>query len=190
MSIYKKLQQCRLEIKKGDTKKKGKNSFSKYDYYTPDQVSQIVFTVCQKNDIFTKFDLRRDELGVFGVLLIVDIESGESTHFEMASAIPEIKATNAAQQLGGAMTYTERYLLMTAFDIKDNNLDFDTTENTKQVANPKKPVKPELTPDHEGWSKAVKYVSDGNPITDIEKKYRLSPELKNRLQNESETYNN
>ena len=50
----------------------------------------------------------------------------------MASAIPEIKATNIAQQLGGCVTYTERYLKMSLFGITDNQLDFDTTENTKK----------------------------------------------------------
>ena len=51
----------------------------------------------------------------------------------MASAIPDITATNAAQQLGGCMTYTERYLKMTAFGIVDNSLDPDTTENTEST---------------------------------------------------------
>jgi hypothetical protein len=46
--------------------------------------------------------------------------------FSIATEIPEIKATNVAQQLGGAVTYSERYLLMIAYDIKDNNLDFDS----------------------------------------------------------------
>jgi hypothetical protein len=36
------------------------------------------------------------------------------------------------------MTYTERYLKMSAFWIIDNNLDFDTTENTKANAGLKK----------------------------------------------------
>ena len=36
------------------------------------------------------------------------------------------------------MTYTERYLKMSLFWIIDNNLDFDTTENTKKNAGLKK----------------------------------------------------
>ena len=56
----------------------------------------------------TKFDLKRNELGVFGVLTIFDLETGENIDYIMATAIPEIKATNIAQQLGGGGTYTER----------------------------------------------------------------------------------
>jgi hypothetical protein len=85
--------------------------------------------------LYPKFDLERNDLGITGKLSLYDVESdSEPVVFEMASAIPEIKATNISQQLGGAMTYTKRYLFMNAFDIVDNNLDFDTTENTKKVA--------------------------------------------------------
>jgi hypothetical protein len=137
METLKKLHKA-IEIIKGkNLKKKGKNTFSKYDYYTPDQVSELVIGACHEVKLFPKFDLKRNELGIVGTLSIYDIEAkderGESpVVFEMASDIPSIKATNVSQQLGGAMTYTKRYLFMNAFDIADNNLDFDTTENTKK----------------------------------------------------------
>ena len=44
----------------------------------------------------------------------------------MATEKPKITATNETQQMGGAMTYSERYLLMSIYGIKDNNLDFDS----------------------------------------------------------------
>ncbi len=120
-------------IKSKNLKKKGKNKFSNYDYYTPEQVSELTTFACHEVKLLTKFDLIRNELGITGKLSIYDLESDESpVIYDMASAIPEIKATNISQQLGGAMTYTKRYLLMNAFDITDNNLDFDTTENTKK----------------------------------------------------------
>ena len=124
-----------IELIKGkNLKKQGKNTFSKYDYYTPEQVSELVIGATHEVKLLTKFDLIRNELGITGRLSIFDIESDEQPIvYEMASAIPDIKATNISQQLGGAMTYTKRYLLMNAFDIADNNLDFDTTENTKTV---------------------------------------------------------
>lgn len=123
-----------IELIKGkNLKKLGKNTFSKYDYYTPEQVSELVIGATHEVGLLTKFDLIRNDLGITGRLSIFDIESDESpVVYEMASAIPDIKATNISQQLGGAMTYTKRYLLMNAFDITDNNLDFDTTENTEK----------------------------------------------------------
>ena len=89
-------------------------------------------------------------MGVYGKLNLYDLETGEMLSTEMASAIPEIKATNVAQQLGGCSTYTERYVKQSMFGIIDNQLDFDTTENTKKQnetatkTQPKAPEQPKV----------------------------------------------
>jgi len=131
--IYQKLHEARKYIKTCGEEKKGWNDYSKYKYYTPDQISDLSFRACEDQHLLTKFSLIRDELGILGQLIIINLDNpDEKEIFSMASAIPEIKATNASQQLGGAVTYTERYLLMVAFDIKDNNLDFDSKDQSKK----------------------------------------------------------
>ena len=133
MEIYQKLFNARKYIKTCEMTKLGHNDYSNYDYYTPSQISQLVFQACEDQQLIPKFDLIRNELGITGKLTIINLSApNEFIYFDMASDIPEIKATNAAQQLGGAVTYTERYLLMIAFDIKDNNLDPDTSQNTQK----------------------------------------------------------
>ena len=139
--LLNKLAAAKAEIKATKLKKEGKNTYSNYEYFTPSQVEFLVSTACHNNKLLTSFDLIRNELGVYGRLTIYDLESGEKLTTEMASAIPEIKATNIAQQLGGCVTYTERYLKMSLFGITDNQLDFDTTENTKKQAGPKPATK-------------------------------------------------
>ena len=134
--LLKKLAAAKAEIKATKLKKEGENTYSKYSYFTPSQIEFLVATACHNNKLLTSFDLIRNDLGVYGRLTIYDLESGEKLTTEMASAIPEIKATNIAQQLGGCVTYTERYLKMSLFGITDNQLDFDTTENTKKQAEP------------------------------------------------------
>ena len=135
MDIYNKLQKCRQEIKSIELTKEGKNKFSNYNYFTPSQVESIVSDVCFANNILTKFSLLRTELGLIGKLTLVDLEADaknidvHSIDFEMATDIPLIKATNVTQQIGGAMTYTERYIKMSVFGIVDNNLDFDSQDN-------------------------------------------------------------
>lgn len=126
MKLIEKVAAAKKEIKESKLKKEGRNDFSKYDYFTPSQIEFLVQQVCQSQKMLTKFDLMRNELGVYGVLTIYDCESPESLEYYMATAIPEIKATNISQQLGGCMTYTERYLKTSAFGITDNNLDFDS----------------------------------------------------------------
>ena len=124
-NLIKKLAKTKEDIKQSPIKKEGRNSFSKYDYFTPAQIEGLVSHYCKENGLLTKFDLIRDTLGVFGRLTIYDCDSEDILEFTMATAIPDIKATNIAQQLGGCVTYTERYLKMSAFGITDSNLDFD-----------------------------------------------------------------
>ena len=139
--LLNKLAAAKAEIKATKLKKEGENTYSKYSYFTPSQIEFLVATACGNNNLLTTFDLCRNDLGVYGKLNLYDLESGKMLSTEMASAIPEIKATNIAQQLGGCVTYTERYLKMSLFGITDNQLDFDTTENTKKQAEPKTATK-------------------------------------------------
>jgi len=165
-----KLWQAKIDIASMKISKEWTNDFSHYDYFTPEQVNKLVQKVCNEQKLFTKFDLKRNEWWVYGVLTIYDIESDETISFEWATAIPEIKATNVAQQIWGCMTYTERYLKMTAFWICDNSLDFDTTENTKKVAEKKeekKEVKWFNQPELENLKKNTEYL----------KKFKTSDEL-------------
>jgi hypothetical protein len=136
MKLIEKISAAKKEIKETKLKKEGTNKFSNYDYFTPSQIEFLVQQVCQSQKMLTKFDLIRDSLGVFGVLTIFDCETEDKLEYTMASAIPEIKATNISQQLGGCMTYTERYLKTSAFGITDNNLDFDSHKPEPQKKNP------------------------------------------------------
>ena len=165
-----KLWQAKIDIASMKISKEWTNDFSHYDYFTPEQVNKLVQKVCNEQKLFTKFDLKRNEWWVYGVLTIYDIESDETISFEWATAIPEIKATNVAQQIWGCMTYTERYLKMTAFWICDNSLDFDTTENTKknvEKKEEKKEVKWFNQPELENLKKNTEYL----------KKFKTSDEL-------------
>jgi hypothetical protein len=131
-AIYKKIMNVRSLIKSTTLKKQGRNTYSGYDYFTPDQIDSITFEECKKEGLLNKYDLKRTPLGLVAQIQVIEIETGESETFELAMEIPEIKATNISQQLGGAMTYSKRYLLMNIYDISDNSLDFDSQEQNKK----------------------------------------------------------
>ncbi len=169
MKLVEKLANAKREIKETKLKKEGENKFSNYKYFTPSQIELLVQQACFNNRMVTKFDLLRDSLGVYGTLTIFDLDSEDNLVFTMASAIPEIKATNIAQQLGGAMTYTERYLKTSAFGITDNNLDFDNHDNTK-----KEPVKKEIVITDLDWINArAIFDNKKDPIGDKEIAFAL-----------------
>lgn len=144
LSLVQKISAAKAEIKETKLKKEGRNKFSNYDYFTPQQIEHLVTKACANNRMLTKFDLIRDTLGVYGRLTIFDLDSDSTLSYDMATAIPDIKATNIAQQLGGCVTYTERYLKMSAFGITDSNLDFDNDGGSD-----KKKTKDEVKPEEE-----------------------------------------
>ena len=130
-NIYQKLAQARSLIHKAKVKKEGRNTYSAYDYFTPEQVEGLVADACEAVNAICITSLKKDEMGYLQVLDFVDLENpgGERIHFELRTERPEIKATNLTQQMGGMDTYSERYIKMKVFQIKDNNLDFDSQDN-------------------------------------------------------------
>ena len=133
-NLLERLASAREHIRVTPTKKQGRNSFSKYDYFTPSQISGLVSDACKENGLIATYNFLRGAEGLEAVLTVHEISTGESINFTMAAAEANIKATNDMQKLGGTMTYTERYLKMTAFDITDNNLDLDNGDNRKSTA--------------------------------------------------------
>ncbi len=131
-NVLSKLAAARLHIKSHPVKKDAKNDFSKYDYFSPELVTSLVNAACIEADAICVFNLKMDSLGYYGELIFTDLESGESITTILRTEKPEIKATNATQQMGGMNTYAKRYALMSLFDIEDNTIDFDAQDNTKQ----------------------------------------------------------
>jgi hypothetical protein len=137
--VLEKLKQARDIIKSSDLKKSGRNDYSKFDYYTPEQVEALVDKACKDTNSIVLCNLKADEFGLYQTLDFIDLETEEKVSFEMRTKHGSITATNETQQMGGTDTYSERYIKMKVFQIKDNNLDIDSQDNR-----PKQEVKPVL----------------------------------------------
>jgi hypothetical protein len=194
LNVLQKLNDARQEIRKKDLKKAGWNDYSKYAYYTPEQIELLVSEVCGKQKLFNKYDLIRTELGLTARLRVYDLESGEHVEYTIATEIPEIKATNVAQQLGGAVTYSERYLKMIAYEIKDNTLDFDTPKENGKSSNGDKRAdgtekswlnkwNKDKTKELDTYWKVVnKAKSEGLCIKDLRNYYKINKEVAKELE--------
>ncbi len=128
-NIFSKILRARKIIKEAPIKRAGRNKYSEYDYFTPDQITSLVDMACQETGLVNLFSLMEDEIGIYGQLTIVDSDTGDNVVSIMRTKMPSIKATNETQQMGGCSTYTKRYMLMDAYDISDNTLDFDSHDN-------------------------------------------------------------
>lgn len=133
-NVHQKLLEARGIIRKTNLKKEGKNEYSNYEYFTPEQVSQLVSDACQETGLLTQYSLYHNDGTYTALLIVIDVDNPEDKiSFETITAIPNLKATIVTQQIGGAMTYSERYLKKTAFDIQDNGLDPDSKDNRKKL---------------------------------------------------------
>jgi hypothetical protein len=134
MNIYAKLALARKLIRDSKVKKEGHNEYSKYDYFTPEQVEQIVSDACERTETMCLCRLKADAQGYFQHLQFVNLsDTADMLEFELRTEKPKMTATNDAQGMGGMDTYSERYIKMKVFQIKDNNLDFDSQDNRKDA---------------------------------------------------------
>jgi hypothetical protein len=137
-TILQKLQEARDIIKRSDLKKTGRNKYSKFDYYTPEQVEALVEKACKETKTICLCNLKSDEFGLFQTLDFIDLEDeNNKLHFELRTKHGSLTATNETQQMGGTDTYSERYIKMKVFQIKDNNLDLDSHDNRPKKEYPK-----------------------------------------------------
>ena len=129
LEVTKKMIKAKEYVSSLQVNKEGKNSFAKYEYFTPSQVKAITTHAASKFGLLSVFNMQKNEHGYLATLMVTDGEG--SIIYTIPTDVPQLKGTNSAQMLGGAVTYAERYLLTTAFGISDDNLDFDSDSQHK-----------------------------------------------------------
>jgi RecG-like helicase len=119
--------------------KEGKNTFSNYDYFKPDDILKNLNPLLEEYQLVTPFNLKLSGDHYTAILTIEDTESDEKVVYEFDIEKAEVKGANKAQNSGATLTYAKRYSLMNAFNIADNDDDFDSNKNTpKGTNNPSK----------------------------------------------------
>lgn len=132
-TLLEKLREARTAIRNTNIKKKGRNEYSGYDYFTPEQVGLLVSNVCEELGMLPLYNLEADEFGLKQTMLLINMDdTSDMLSFELRTKHGEIKATNETQQMGGTDTYSERYLKMKVFQIEDNNLDPDSKDHRQR----------------------------------------------------------
>lgn len=143
MNIYEKLDKARESIRNTPLKKTASGGMFKY--FTPEEVESLVAKACSEVKLLPVCSLRRNEFGLYQEMKLIDLEATEGEYpaitFELATEKGSLKNTNETQNMGSTDTYSERYIKMKVFQIKDNNLDPDGHQEgngatTNQVNDP------------------------------------------------------
>lgn len=133
-NIYTKINIVKQKILEANLKKSGKNKFAGFEYYELADILPTIVKLCNEFKLFTYIKYEED----YAILTIVNAEN-DNERIEITSPMKnlELKGCNEIQALGGVETYQRRYLLMTAFDIVENDM-FDgldgENDNNKQKA--------------------------------------------------------
>lgn len=170
-----------FQVKMGKIVKDAKNPFFKSSYATLSTILEhIQIPLAESGLTFTQFPTENNTL----TTILIHAETGE--YILGTYSMSPIK--NDPQSIGSAITYARRYALGAILGL---NIDDDDDGNKATYGNAKSPNvatkqddgKPWLNEKTETFTKAVAAVKEGTAtIEQIETKYRLSKEIKTKLQ--------
>lgn len=111
--------------------KDGKNTFSGYEYFKPDDILKKLNPLLEELELITIFSLKNQGDYYTAILTVEDTESDSKVEYTFDIAKATVKGANEAQNSGATLTYAKRYSLMNAFNIADNDMDFDSDKMDK-----------------------------------------------------------
>jgi hypothetical protein len=148
MSIYKKLQEARIQLQNTKLKKSGHNKFAGYYYFELGDFLPEIQNICNKMGLCGVISFNQD----MAYLQITDIDDGASIMFTSPMSSAALKGCHDVQNLGAVQTYLRRYLWVNAFEIVEHDALEPTVGSTeapvaKKIDPPKPtPSKPAPTP--------------------------------------------
>lgn len=118
MSVYKKLQDVRVELQKTPLKKSGKNKHIGFEYFELGDFLPTVQELFLKHKLSSNFSIVQDEAR----LLVIDIEDNTQALFTTPTAAATLVKATPVQELGAMHTYVRRYLYVNALEIIENDV--------------------------------------------------------------------
>jgi hypothetical protein len=135
--VYEKLQKARVCLQEQDLKKSGHNKFANYKYF---ELSDFLPTI---NMIFADLKLCHtiEFYEDMAYLRVIDTENGGHAKFSCPMAEAQLKGCHPVQNLGAAITYITRYLLVMALAIVEHDA-IEPLEQNVGTDKEKKSAKP------------------------------------------------
>ena len=134
MSVYRKLQEARLELQSTSLKKSGKNKFANFEYFELGDFLPTIQNIFLKHGLCGAITFYTD----IAILTIVDTDKPEDKiEFKSPMSTAELKGCHAIQNLGAVQTYLRRYLWVAAMEIVEHDsLDAVTGKDEPKKAEP------------------------------------------------------
>ena len=183
--LNKKLAVIQTELK---AKKSSYNSFGKYYFRKAEDILEAVKPFLLREGVSVRIEEDIIDNNPVPVIKSTAILSDGENHID-ATAIVGVdlnqKGMQTAQQFGAASSYGKKYALGNLFLI-DDTADADSTNSGGKASQIVNKAKAKMNDDQ--WDKAVKFVSGGGSIAAIESKYTITPDQRNLLTLQEETF--
>jgi hypothetical protein len=147
MSVYKKLQEARIQLQNTKLNKSGKNKFAGYEYFELGDFLPQIQNICQKIGLCGMVSFTQTD----AYLTIHETEGDGFVTFTSPMSSAALKGCHDVQNLGAVQTYLRRYLWTNAFEIVEH----DALDATTGGVEPVKKVEPKPVPLPTGESKPV-----------------------------------
>jgi len=137
MSVFKKLQDARIQLQNTKLSKSGKNKFAGYEYFELGDFLPAIQNICQKVGLCGVVSFNND----MAYLTIYDTDGGDSNFVTFTSPMSSaaLKGCHDVQNLGAVQTYLRRYLWTNAFEIVEHDALDATTGEDKRAVTPVTP---------------------------------------------------
>ena len=148
MSIYKKLQEARMQLQNTKLKKSGHNKFAGYNYFELGDFLPEIQNICSKIGLCGMVSFTQSD----AYLTIHETEGDGFVTFTSPMSSAALKGCHDVQNLGAVQTYLRRYLWVNAFEIVEHDA-LEPTVGAPETPTAKKydiskpaPSKPALEP--------------------------------------------
>jgi len=138
MSVYKKLQEARIQLQNTKLSKSGKNKFAGYEYFELGDFLPQIQNICQKIGLCGMVSFTQTD----AYLTIHETEGDGFVTFTSPMSSASLKGCHDVQNLGAVQTYLRRYLWTNAFEISEH----DALDATTGGVEPAKKVEPKPLP--------------------------------------------
>lgn len=161
------------------------NSFGKYHFRSAEDILEALKPYNEKYQVYFTINetlVNANPPFMQSAATIFDCNSKDMiTATAMVGVDLQQKGMQTPQAFGSASSYGKKYALGNLLLIDDTQ-DADATNTHSKEAKPEV-IKPELFIGTDAYDKAVEYIAGGGDITLIEKKYKLTEQIKNSLLN-------
>ena len=183
--LNQKLAVIQTELK---AKKSSYNAFGKYYFRKAEDILEAVKPFLLREEVSVRVD--EEVLPGYNVPIVKStaiLSDGENSIKATAVVGVDLqqKGMQTAQQFGAASSYGKKYALGNLFLI-DDTADADSTNSGGKASQIVNKAKAKMNDDQ--WDKAVKFVSGGGSIAAIESKYTITPDQRNLLTLQEETF--